>query len=169
MLNETPFKEYRVRPSYAYGGRYEEEESKYYTDGTMILLRKYVSKPNKRMFDKMTIYHGQGVKEESLDRVFLNGTDQPYLVKLTLDDAVIIKGYGHNTVNLHTPGNMNCITLDADKVKLILSKVKGATFWAVDEPDHFPNRHPIIIKSGPYMSGAFKVTVGLLMPMAVNH
>jgi len=155
MLVETPFKEYRVRPSYAYGGRYEEEGSKYYTDGTMILLRGYVSKPTKRMTQKAL----KNVKEESCDRIFLNGTDQPYLVKLTLDDAVIIKEYGHNTVNLHTPGNMKCITLDADKVKLILSKVKNASFWAV-ETDRMLD--PVVIKSG-------NIAVGLLMPMAVNH
>jgi len=164
MREETNFNEYRMKPSRAYKGRYEKEDSKYYTDGTMMLLRKYVSKPTKRILNKATLYHGDGVSEESCDRVFLNGTDQPYLIKLAIDDTVITKEYGHNMVNLHTPGNMNCITLDADKVKLILSKVKGAIFWAVDESDHFSSRHPVVIKSGSY-----NVTVGLLMPMVVNH
>ena len=150
MKTETIFSEYRMKPSKAYGKRYDADDSKYYTDGTIILLRSAVKRPYKRMLERIPAT--RNVTENGADRVF-SLADNRSAEALAVGSVVFSDPLSrYNMINLHTEGNMSCVTLDADRVKLILAKVENPTFWYTGK------KNSVIIRSNGD-------PVGLIMPI----
>ena len=146
--------EYRYRPSKAWT-RYNENNKKYLTDGHMLIKRECI-KPLKRMLEQTGTWELPiHVKDSSLKQVW-DRWDSTFQ-KAEVGEFVRITGVSrkHELATVTISRNGNSAFFCADKVKMIMGKVKDCTFYL--NPENTANE-AAWIKSG-------RKLVGCIMPV----
>ena len=144
----THIDDYKYRASHAWGGINHEDDSRYYTDGTMLIKRSSFKRPLKRMIDplKSDFHHYRRVGNKSMDRLWNSDSDR---VRADLQPAVTTKGDRRDSIIYLTsqePGQENTeVILDADKVKFIMTRCSNLTFWITRDKGE---NNSVLIKSG---------------------